>query len=78
VLLTILAGFTVYIYFFPNNLGHPDNYIEANPSVTLSQDEINQIMYLLQKFVYDNKDNLFLLDIFLFYSIVNNAMTLLL
>jgi len=36
------------------------NYIEANPSVTLSQDEINQIMYLLQKFVYDNKDNLFL------------------
>jgi hypothetical protein len=36
------------------------NYIEANPSVTLSQDEINQIMYLLQKFVYDNKDNLLL------------------
>jgi len=36
------------------------NYIEANPSATLSQDEINQIMYLLQKFVYDNKDNLFL------------------
>jgi ubiquinol-cytochrome c reductase cytochrome b subunit len=34
VLLTILAGFTVYIYFFPNNLGHPDNYIEANPMVT--------------------------------------------
>jgi len=33
-LLTILAGFSVYIYFFPNNLGHPDNYIEANPMVT--------------------------------------------
>jgi ubiquinol-cytochrome c reductase cytochrome b subunit len=34
VLLTILAGFTLYVYFFPNNLGHPDNYIEANPMVT--------------------------------------------
>lgn len=33
-LLTMLAGFSVYIYFFPNNLGHPDNYIEANPMVT--------------------------------------------
>jgi len=33
-LLTMLAGFTLYVYFFPNNLGHPDNYIEANPMVT--------------------------------------------
>jgi ubiquinol-cytochrome c reductase cytochrome b subunit len=30
----MLAGFTLYVYFFPNNLGHPDNYIEANPMVT--------------------------------------------
>jgi ubiquinol-cytochrome c reductase cytochrome b subunit len=33
-LLAILTGFTLYVYFFPNNLGHPDNYIEANPMVT--------------------------------------------
>ena len=33
-LLAMLTGFTLYVYFFPNNLGHPDNYIEANPMVT--------------------------------------------
>nr|YP_004222761.1 apocytochrome b [Glaucocystis nostochinearum]ADW83133.1 apocytochrome b [Glaucocystis nostochinearum] len=26
--------FSFFIYFFPNMLGHPDNYIEANPMVT--------------------------------------------
>nr|YP_009774158.1 apocytochrome b [Caulacanthus okamurae]QIZ74775.1 apocytochrome b [Caulacanthus okamurae] len=26
--------FSFFIYFFPNILGHPDNYIEANPMVT--------------------------------------------
>jgi ubiquinol-cytochrome c reductase cytochrome b subunit len=26
--------FSVFIYFFPNVLGHSDNYIEANPMVT--------------------------------------------
>ena len=24
----------MYVYFAPNDLGHPDNYIEANPLVT--------------------------------------------
>nr|WCH57925.1 apocytochrome b [Hypnea nidifica] len=26
--------FSLFVYFFPNMLGHPDNYIEANPMVT--------------------------------------------
>lgn len=26
--------FTFFVYFYPNLLGHPDNYIEANPMVT--------------------------------------------
>lgn len=26
--------FAIFIYFYPNILGHPDNYIEANPMVT--------------------------------------------
>lgn len=26
--------FGIFIYFYPNMLGHPDNYIEANPLVT--------------------------------------------
>jgi quinol-cytochrome oxidoreductase complex cytochrome b subunit len=26
--------FSVFVYFFPNLLGHPDNYVEANPLVT--------------------------------------------
>lgn len=26
--------FAVFVYFYPNTLGHPDNYIEANPMVT--------------------------------------------
>jgi ubiquinol-cytochrome c reductase cytochrome b subunit len=29
-----LIGFSVFIYFAPNLLGHPDNYIPANPLVT--------------------------------------------
>jgi ubiquinol-cytochrome c reductase cytochrome b subunit len=32
VLFTIF--FSLFIYFFPNLLGHSDNYIEANPMVT--------------------------------------------
>lgn len=30
----ILIGFVVIVFFMPNFLGHPDNYIEANPLVT--------------------------------------------
>lgn len=26
--------FALFVYFYPNMLGHPDNYIEANPMVT--------------------------------------------
>nr|UVF63033.1 apocytochrome b [Synarthrophyton patena] len=26
--------FAIFVYFYPNILGHPDNYIEANPMVT--------------------------------------------
>jgi ubiquinol-cytochrome c reductase cytochrome b subunit len=29
-----LAFFSVFVFFFPNYLGHSDNYIEANPLVT--------------------------------------------
>ena len=28
------AFFAAFVYFYPNTLGHPDNYIEANPMVT--------------------------------------------
>ena len=33
VILFVLV-FSIFIYFYPNILGHPDNYIEANPMVT--------------------------------------------
>lgn len=33
-LIIFVLFFTVFIYFYPNILGHPDNYIEANPMVT--------------------------------------------
>ena len=26
--------FATFVYFYPNTLGHPDNYIEANPMIT--------------------------------------------
>ena len=26
--------FTVFVFYFPNAMGHPDNYIPANPMVT--------------------------------------------
>ena len=29
-----LVGYTYLIYYAPNLLGHPDNYIPANPLVT--------------------------------------------
>jgi len=29
-----LMFFSTFVYFFPNTLGHPDNYIPANPLVT--------------------------------------------
>ena len=29
-----LIYFSFFFYFFPNLLGHSDNYIEANPMVT--------------------------------------------
>jgi len=33
--ISILIGvFTFYVFFLPNYLGHPDNYIPANPLVT--------------------------------------------
>jgi ubiquinol-cytochrome c reductase cytochrome b subunit len=27
-------AFSIFVFFFPNFLGHPDNYIPANPMVT--------------------------------------------
>nr|YP_009511923.1 apocytochrome b [Gracilariopsis mclachlanii]AXI97850.1 apocytochrome b [Gracilariopsis mclachlanii] len=33
-LLIFIIFFSLFIYFSPNILGHPDNYIEANPMVT--------------------------------------------
>lgn len=33
-LMVFLAVFSAFIFFMPNNLGHPDNYIPANPMVT--------------------------------------------
>jgi ubiquinol-cytochrome c reductase cytochrome b subunit len=31
----IFAGFfSIFVFFYPNALGHPDNYIQANPMVT--------------------------------------------
>jgi len=29
-----MCVFAFFVYFFPNSLGHPDNYIPANPMVT--------------------------------------------
>jgi ubiquinol-cytochrome c reductase cytochrome b subunit len=33
-LAVVLVIFTIFVYFMPNYLGHPDNYIEANALVT--------------------------------------------
>jgi ubiquinol-cytochrome c reductase cytochrome b/c1 subunit len=33
-LVAYLAVFAILVFFFPNTLGHPDNYIPANPLVT--------------------------------------------
>jgi len=33
-LVVALIGFAIFLFFAPNYLGHPDNYIEANPLVT--------------------------------------------
>ena len=33
-LVIFIIFFSVFVYFLPNLLGHPDNYIEANPMVT--------------------------------------------
>ena len=33
-LVFFLSFFSIFVYFFPNILGHSDNYIEANPMVT--------------------------------------------
>nr|YP_009114046.1 apocytochrome b [Ahnfeltia plicata]AHB62109.1 apocytochrome b [Ahnfeltia plicata]UAT97981.1 apocytochrome b [Ahnfeltia plicata]UAT98007.1 apocytochrome b [Ahnfeltia plicata] len=33
-LVVFILFFSIFIYFSPNLLGHPDNYIEANPMVT--------------------------------------------
>nr|YP_006234131.1 apocytochrome b [Neoporphyra haitanensis]AFH57642.1 apocytochrome b [Neoporphyra haitanensis]QYA17611.1 apocytochrome b [Porphyra crispata] len=33
-IVTFIIFFSVFVYFTPNLLGHPDNYIEANPMVT--------------------------------------------
>jgi ubiquinol-cytochrome c reductase cytochrome b subunit len=32
--IVLMALFTFVVYFYPNSLGHPDNYIPANPMVT--------------------------------------------
>lgn len=33
-LISFFAFYLFFVFFFPNILGHPDNYIEANPMVT--------------------------------------------
>ena len=33
-LMVFFVVFAIFVYFMPNYLGHPDNYIEANPLVT--------------------------------------------
>jgi len=33
-LFVYLIPFSILVFFMPNALGHPDNYIEANPLVT--------------------------------------------
>ena len=33
-IIIFLIFFSIFVYFYPNLLGHPDNYIEANPMVT--------------------------------------------
>nr|YP_009589032.1 apocytochrome b [Corallina ferreyrae]QBL75548.1 apocytochrome b [Corallina ferreyrae] len=33
-LIVFAVLFASFVYFYPNTLGHPDNYIEANPMVT--------------------------------------------
>ena len=33
-LVIFIVFFSIFVYFAPNMLGHPDNYIEANPMVT--------------------------------------------
>ena len=33
-LMILLTCFFIFIFFYPNTLGHPDNYIEANPMKT--------------------------------------------
>ena len=33
-IIIFLIFFAFFVYFYPNLLGHPDNYIEANPMVT--------------------------------------------
>nr|YP_007890468.1 cytochrome b [Andalucia godoyi]AGH23962.1 apocytochrome b [Andalucia godoyi] len=35
-LLVFFLFFGFFVYFYPNTLGHPDNYLEANPLVTPS------------------------------------------
>jgi quinol-cytochrome oxidoreductase complex cytochrome b subunit len=32
--ITLVLFFSFFIFYFPNDLGHPDNYIPANPMVT--------------------------------------------
>jgi len=35
-LMVFLVFFSIFVFYFPNYLGHPDNYIQANPMVTPS------------------------------------------
>ena len=30
----LLLGFFIFVFYYPNTLGHPDNYIPADPMVT--------------------------------------------
>ena len=32
--MVLLFVFFIFVFFYPNILGHPDNYIEANPMIT--------------------------------------------
>jgi ubiquinol-cytochrome c reductase cytochrome b subunit len=33
-LIIFIAAFSIFVFFYPNDMGHPDNYIPANPMVT--------------------------------------------
>ena len=45
-LIAFVLIFAVFVFFMPNYMGHPDNYIEANPLQLLHTSFPNGIFYL--------------------------------